>query len=342
MRRYSHDAVRVLRSAVPSDGFCVLTLDPATMLPTGEVVENGLPPEAMARMAEIEVGEQDFNKFPALAQAPQPAATLSQATGGDLDRSLRHRELRQPSGLGDELRAALVAESVAWGALSLLRGSDVPAFTQTEADTVAAVSRELGEGLRRITVRGPRPGAEADLREPVGVLVLEPDNSIAMANPTAEAWLAETSGSATIKRLPGVVNAVASRARAADADTGAEALARVRTPAGTWLVVHGSALGEGSDARVAVIVEPASTPELAPLAAAAYGLTERERAVTQLVAQGFDTSEIASRLHLSTWTVQDHLKAIFEKTGVRTRGELVARLFFDHHAPRLTAPRPPA
>ena len=139
-----------------------------------------------------------------------------------------------------------------------------------------------------------------------------------------------------------MVSAVASRARAADTDTGAEALARVRTPAGTWLVVHGSALGEGSDARVAVIVEPASTPELAPLAAAAYGLTERERAVTQLVAQGLDTSEIASRLHLSTWTVQDHLKAIFEKTGVRTRGELVARLFFDHHAPRLTAPRPPA
>ena len=91
-----------------------------------------------------------------------------------------------------------------------------------------------------------------------------------------------------------------------------------------------------------MIVEPASTPELAPLAAAAYGLTERERAVTQLVAQGLDTSEIASRLHLSTWTVQDHLKAIFEKTGVRTRGELVARLFFDHHAPRLTAPRPEA
>ena len=119
VRSYSYDAVRVLRSAVPSDGFCVLTLDPATMLPTGEVIENGLPPEAMARMAEIEVGEQDFNKFPALARAPRPAATLSDATGGDLDRSLRHRELRRPSGLGDELRAALVAESVAWGGLTL-------------------------------------------------------------------------------------------------------------------------------------------------------------------------------------------------------------------------------
>jgi hypothetical protein len=36
--------------------------------------------------------------------------------------------------------------------------------------------------------------------------------------------------------------------------------------------------------------------------------------------------------------VQDHLKVIFERTCTRSRGELVARLFFEHDAPQLGSP----
>ena len=131
---------------------------------------------------------------------------------------------------------------------------------------------------------------------------------------------------------------MASRARAIGdgqrAATAEIARARVRMPSGRWLLVRGSALGD-DHAQTAVTLEPAAPHELAPLIAEAYGLTDREREVTQLVAQGLPTTAISARLHISQWTVQDHLKAIFEKVDVGTRGELVARVFFDHYAPRL-------
>jgi DNA-binding CsgD family transcriptional regulator len=72
-------------------------------------------------------------------------------------------------------------------------------------------------------------------------------------------------------------------------------------------------------------------PELAPLVVHAYGLTERERLVTEQVAQGLSTAVIARRLHLSPFTVQDHLKGSFDELGVSSRGELVAKLFLEHH-----------
>jgi DNA-binding CsgD family transcriptional regulator len=41
---------------------------------------------------------------------------------------------------------------------------------------------------------------------------------------------------------------------------------------------------------------------------------------------GRSTADIAAHLFISVNTVQDHLKSIFAKVAVRSRGELVARL----------------
>ena len=67
----------------------------------------------------------------------------------------------------------------------------------------------------------------------------------------------------------------------------------------------------------------------------AYGLSEREQELTRLVLQGFSTAEIAERLVISVHTVQQHLKSIFDKTGVRSRRELVTKIFLTHYEPRL-------
>jgi DNA-binding CsgD family transcriptional regulator len=84
------------------------------------------------------------------------------------------------------------------------------------------------------------------------------------------------------------------------------------------------------------MLEAARPAEMAPLMADAYGFTDGERRVTELVAQGLSTRQIADRLRVSSYTVQDHLKSIFAKSGTGSRGDLVAQLFFDHYAAPLT------
>jgi DNA-binding CsgD family transcriptional regulator len=334
-------AARILRRVVAFDGVCVVTMDPATLLLTGHVIENGLPDTATPRLAEIEVAEPDFNKFTELAGGKVRAASLSEATAGDLGRSRRHREVRGPHGLADELRAPLASASATWGGIVLMREAGRPDFASVDAHRLASLSGELGEGLRRATFFSSESDDEDDVD--AGLLLLADDNSIEMANTPAQAWLADLRGDrGQDEHLPFVIQTVADQARniaAGRLNGDARASARVRSPSGAWVLVRGSMLGQGHDARTAVMLEAARAPELAPLIADSYGLTARERRVTGLVAQGLPTREIAKRLYLSPYTVQDHLKSVFEKVGVRTRGELVATLFFEHYAPRMGLPQ---
>jgi DNA-binding CsgD family transcriptional regulator len=335
-------AARLLRRVVAFDGVCVVTMDPATLLLTGHVIENGLPDEASPRLAEIEVAEPDFNKFTELAGGKVRAASLSEATAGDLDRSRRHRELRGPHGFADELRAPLASASATWGGIVLMREAGRPDFTPADANRLASLTGDLGEGLRRAIFVSSVSGDEDDDID-AGLLLLADDNSIEMANTPAQEWLADLrEDGGRDEHLPFVVQTVADQARniaAGRLNGDARASARFRSRSGAWVLVRGSMLGEGPDARTAVMLEAARAPELAPLIADSYGLTARERRVTGLVAQGLPTREIAKRLYLSPFTVQDHLKSVFDKVGVRTRGELVATLFFEHYAPRMGLPQ---
>ena len=155
--------------------------------------------------------------------------------------------------------------------------------------------------------------------------MLAGDDSVEMANRAAERWLDEL-GAATILRLTFRSRARGRRPDSASRNRGrprrtVSARARVRTPAGDGSVSRGSLLGDGTGARVAILLEAARPPELRPLIADAYGFTERERLVTELVAQGYSTRRIAGRLHLSAYTVQDHLKTVHP----RPRGRPVGR-----------------
>jgi DNA-binding CsgD family transcriptional regulator len=112
----------------------------------------------------------------------------------------------------------------------------------------------------------------------------------------------------------------------------------VRARTGAWLLLYGTRLSGDPGGRTAVIIHPATPQDVAPVVALSYGLTDRESQVAMQCIQGRATKEIARALSMSPYTVQDHLKSVFGKTGVHTRGELVGQIFLDHYATRWQAP----
>jgi DNA-binding CsgD family transcriptional regulator len=209
---------------------------------------------------------------------------------------------------------------------------------------LAALSNGLAAGFQRATLEPRRAPSTATPRDrELGLLLLDDEDRIETASEAAAGWLDELRGEGG--DLPVVVTGVAHHARAAARGNGdVVATARVRAASGRWALVHGSVLHEATRARTAVTIEVARAPELAALIVDAHGLTPRERRVTELVAQGLSTAAIGERLELSQFTVQDHLKAIFTKLDVSSRGELIATLFVDHYLVdgSLRDPREPA
>jgi DNA-binding CsgD family transcriptional regulator len=154
-------------------------------------------------------------------------------------------------------------------------------------------------------------------------------------NDTADRWLAELprprfTRPGEADAIPTELLAVVNQARAIEAGrTGGTARARVLSRSGHWLTIHGFGMREraGNANRIAIVIEPAKAAETAPIMLEAYQLGPREQQVSRLVARGLPTREIAAALHLSAHTVRDYLKQVFEKVGVSSRGELVAKVF---------------
>jgi DNA-binding CsgD family transcriptional regulator len=328
------EAAARLKRTISFDGACWHTLDPGSTLITEHRLQD--LPDRFPILADNEYAVDDVNKFEHLAHSDQKAATLSEATMGRPDRSPRFRELLAPAGLGPELRSAFVADGAAWGALILVRRAGAPEFETRETELLGRASPLFARAVRRglVAEACESTGSRADAP---GVVELDASGELIRASSSAEPLLAELSGSDAEAgmRLPSI-HAVASAARAAIASSTQELpSSTVRTPGGTWLVLHGSYLGAERSGNVAVFIQRAHPTLVAPLLLKAYGLSPREQEVTQLVLRGATTTQVAQRLKISPHTVNDHMKSIFDKTGARTRGELSATLFFGEHLPRI-------
>jgi DNA-binding CsgD family transcriptional regulator len=330
------EAAELIEPVVPHlTGPCWYTLDPATLLITSHFNEQmpELPPDALAG----EYYEEDVNQLSDVARSPEGISTLHDATGGNPSSSPRWHANMALGGDQELIAGLRTPHGDVWGALGLYREPGAPLFAPEELRFVRAVAPALAEGARRALLLGE--ATDPDGPEAPGLLVLSDTWELESATPGVERWLSGLPGGDwDAGRLPSAVLAVAGRAlRSADGRDrpGEVALSRVLSDSGTWVVLHGATLVGGDRRRVAVIVEPAHPARITPLLMAAYGLTDREQDVTRLVLQGESTAAIAEALVVSPHTVQQHLKSIFEKTGVRSRRDLVGKVFFAYYEPRL-------
>ena len=334
-----------LRRSVPFEAFCASTVDPATNLMTHGIAEGigeDSGDEANIFLDQIYF-EEDLPQFTKMAREGRQVALLSESTGGELDRSLRYRHLLRPFGFGYELGSVFVDGS-AWGGMDLIRTQDDPDFDAREVRLVRKAVPHITAGLRSAALRRAAT-VEPTAEDAPGVLNLDRRGHVISHTPSAERLLAELQDLDPRWRkgvLPMSVRSVANAVRRAlapgtDRDENLVPRVRVRARSGRWLTLHASLTEPGGTAggasETVVVVEPARPLEVAWLNAAAHGLTPREEEVVRLVLRGSSTREISRALFISEYTVQRHLQNVFEKMGVKSRTELLKRLFFEDLLP---------
>ncbi len=338
---FLEETVASIARAVPFAGACLATVDPSTRLLTGARKYGDLlgRNEHDHEFGLLEYGEPEPTTFMSMAESGVDAAGVHAWTSGNTGASPRLSRFMNPNfGYADELRTLCRDGDRLWGGIALFRDPGSRPFEEAEIEFMGSLASDLSTGLRSGMLVALAASSVHPTASGPAVLIVGGDNSIRQTSLGAETRLADLlAGDNSGAPAAVVASLVGAARRFARGESTVPPRSRVRGASGMWLVLHASpltALGE-HDGDVVITIEEARPPEIVPLVVAAFDLTPRERDVTQLVLQGVDTKSIAATLHVSTYTVQDHLKAVFDKADVRNRRELISRIYFDQYVPRM-------
>jgi DNA-binding CsgD family transcriptional regulator len=295
------------------------------------------------------VGSAPLADVPSLAELPQlirlryltalnrwttltdpPVAVLSRATEGDLSRSLVWRELLRRYDVVDVATVVFRDRHGCWAFLELWRTGR--AFGEADVAFLDRLAAPVTDGLRRsaaATFAAPPPG-ESRLAVPL-VLLLSPLLEVGRQTAGTEAALRQlVPRDDGAPPVPAGAYNVGAQLLAVEAGVDpSPPTARVHLAGPRWLTFRAARLGsEGPPAGrdIAVTIGEATPAERLDLFTRSTGLSEREGELLRHVAEGADTREVADRMCLSVHTVQDHLKAVFAKTGTHSRRELMSRV----------------
>jgi DNA-binding CsgD family transcriptional regulator len=316
-----------LKRTIGFDRWCAPLVDPYTLISHTGIAET----DHIAELARLQLNDarlRETNNGVALARGPDRVGLLSAATGGDLARSQRWRESLERFGTGDELRVVAADERGCWGRFDMWRDRDDRPFSLEDAQLLRDLSGLLGRGMRKATVGLRENGPPVPWES--GVLLVGPDLRPRGGTPPIYDWFRalNPAGMPYPGGIPSLVWSTIGRLIAAEAgeDPNRPARIHVRAGDGNWAAIETARLDD-PDRTIAVSIHAAGVEETLRLVSRAYGLSGRERELVTIIAKGKDTHAIAEQMFISRYTVQDHLKSIFDKIGVRSRAELLTKLF---------------
>lgn len=311
----------------------VMSFDPDVLLPNAFAATSGRSLGDALAACRNEQLDDDFLKFRDLAAARSHVGVAGRETDPRTRSSRRWLEILDVRGHGHELRAAMVDGSgQCWGAFNFQREASRP-FTDRDIRLVESGLERNSASIARSMVATRVPagdGLEA------GSVWLDADGSIVFASPAAQRWLdlldAKSHAGFSRALLAGLAMRAAAGHRRGGADepaagddgAGQAYAVRARSADGRWVRARAEQItqSDGNPRGMAVVIDAARAGDVLPLAARAYQLTSRELEVVRSVLNGLDTRSVAALLHISEYTVQDHLKSVFAKVGVRSRREL--------------------
>jgi DNA-binding CsgD family transcriptional regulator len=333
-----HSMLREFEQTVGFAEGVVMSFDPDVLLPNGFAasVERGLDDAVLA--CRNEQLDRDFLKFRDLAVSRVPVAVASRELDLRARSSPRWREILDVRGHGHELRAALVdVGGQCWGALNFMREAGHP-FAERDIRLVQRRVACCASAIADSMITGGPPAGSGP--EP-GSVWLDETDAIIFASQAAQQWLnlleeqshpgfarALLAGLAMQAGRDAGAGPAAEAAEEESAGAGRAVAVRVRTADRRWVRARAEPItsASGSPRGVMIVIDAARAGNVLPLAASAYRLTGRELEVVRCVLTGLDTRSVAASLHISEYTVQDHLKSVFGKVGVRSRRELAHQL----------------
>jgi DNA-binding CsgD family transcriptional regulator len=316
-------AVAELSRAVGFDQWCWTVADPGPGFCTQGI--DDMTPACLPYVARQYLAEESdpFSVTRQVTGSGIPAVALSALTSGDLARSTRWDQCLRPAGLGDEVTVACRDAYGSWGWLLPRREASDPHFSDDDTALLAAMSPDIAVLTRRVLARPP---AQAQAFRP-GTVILGTSLELLSWTDAARHWLGQLIGpvpgaGSLIVQVIAAQQVVALRAgRPGDVPS-----TRVRMLNGAWAVLDLAPLEGAASGQFAITLRAATPAEVLDVTCRAYALTRRERELTGHVVRGWSTQQIAQRMNITEYTVKDHLKSIFRKAGVRTRGDLTRTL----------------